>query len=271
MAINLASKYSSVVDERFARESLSNYGFNTDYEWVGVDTVNVYSIDTVEMNDYVRSGANRYGTPEELEDSLQTLTLSQDRAFTFTIDKGNDQEQLNIKGAGEALARQLRERTIPEIDIYRFATIAANAGHLDDVAITPSNAYSKFLEAQQALTDALVPEGGRIASVSSTYYRLLQLSGFITDSDAGQALRIIGAVGKVDNVPIVRVPTQYLPEGANFLLWHPRAACAPVTIAEFKIHVDPPGLNGNLCEGRVRHDAFVLESKAASIFYSYED
>lgn len=36
---------------------------------------------------------------------------------------------------------------------------------------------------------------------------------------------------------------------------------------EYKIHIDPPGLSGNLVEGRVCYDAFVLENKKNGIYY----
>ena len=60
MAVNLATKYSPKVDERFYAESQAQMGTNKEYEWEGVDTVKVYQVDTVPMNDYTRSGVNRY-------------------------------------------------------------------------------------------------------------------------------------------------------------------------------------------------------------------
>lgn len=66
MAVNLATKYSPKVDERFYAESQAQMGTNKEYDWEGVDTVKVYQVDTVPMNDYTRSGVNRYGTPTEL-------------------------------------------------------------------------------------------------------------------------------------------------------------------------------------------------------------
>lgn len=73
------------------------------------------------MNDYTSTGANRYGTPAELEDSVQELTLTKDRSFTFTIDKSNYQDTGMLKEAGAALQRQIDEVIIPELDIYRLA------------------------------------------------------------------------------------------------------------------------------------------------------
>jgi len=85
----LASKFSNKVDEAFQRAALANLVTNNDYDFTGVKTVNVYSIPTVEMVDYTREGSNRYGTPGELGNDVQALTITKDRAWTFTIDKGN--------------------------------------------------------------------------------------------------------------------------------------------------------------------------------------
>ena len=59
MTVNLASKFSNKVDEKFTKESQALMGTSGEYEFTGVDTVKVYSIDTVEMGDYTRSGQNR--------------------------------------------------------------------------------------------------------------------------------------------------------------------------------------------------------------------
>ena len=61
MAQNYAEKYSSKVDERFSQASLTNAAINSDYDFVGVNAVNVYSIPTVALGDYTMSGSARYG------------------------------------------------------------------------------------------------------------------------------------------------------------------------------------------------------------------
>ena len=52
MAINYASKYSSLVDERFKMGALTSGILNNNYDWIGVETVVVYGIPTSELNDY---------------------------------------------------------------------------------------------------------------------------------------------------------------------------------------------------------------------------
>ena len=87
--MNLASKYAAKIDERFARASQAMLALNNDYKFTGVKTVNVYSIPVVAMNDYNRSGANRYGEPNDLTRNVQTMTVERDRSYTFIIDKGD--------------------------------------------------------------------------------------------------------------------------------------------------------------------------------------
>ena len=128
MAINLASKYSDIVAERFAAQSLTEGAFCDDYDFTGVKTLKVWSVDTVPLGDYSRSGSARYGTPGDLGESVQELTMTQDKAFTFIIDKGDDAEQLGIKQAGKCLRRQMDEQVTPFVDKYRFNVWCAEAG-----------------------------------------------------------------------------------------------------------------------------------------------
>lgn len=120
--VNLATKYASAVQERFYKDSITQDSFSKDLdmEFTGVRTVKVYEVDTAPLNDYTRSGPNRYGTPRELTDNLQEFIMTQDKAFTYTIDKGNAKEQFNVKQAGTSLKRQMREVVTPYIDKYRM-------------------------------------------------------------------------------------------------------------------------------------------------------
>ena len=269
MAVNLAEKYSSVVAERFATELVTNVGFNNDYDWAGTRTVKVYSIETSPLNDYVRSGTQRYGVPQELNDTVQELTLSQDKAFSVTIDRGNNIDQMNIKGAGIALDRQIHQQIIPVIDTYRLATLAANAGGDDDTAATRENAYELFLNGQEFMGDNQVPVSGRVAFISYRYYNLLKLDpSFTTAGDMAEISLVRGALGYIDGIPLIPVPEGRLPAGTQFILVHPIAACAPIKLAEFTLHDNPPGISGNLIEGRIYFDCFVLDAKKEGVYFS---
>lgn len=272
MAINFATKYAALLDERFQMGSVTAGAINESYDWTGVQTVRIYNVPTAQMGDYTRDGAQRYGSPEELQNAVNELTVRQDRAFTFTIDRGNYEDTMMANSAGEALRRQIDEVVIPEIDQYRIAAMACGAANYENGTITASNAYESLLDADVVLSDAGVVPFGRIAFVSPQFYKLIKLdNAFIKQSDLGQNIAISGAVGMVDNISIIRVPHSYLPKGINFVLTHPDALISPQKLAEYKIHDNPPGINGWLVEGRVCYDAFVLNGKRDAIYVHQHD
>ena len=272
--INLASKYSSKVDERFQKASQASLVTNSDYEFTGVETVNVYSIPTVQMNDYQRSGSNRYGTPGELGNSIQAMTVKKDRGWTFTIDKGNKTQSQMVMDAGKAAGRQIAEVVIPEFDKHVFTTLAiaacAKEGHFSTTALTKAagNAYEQFLAGQEVLGDAGAPDAGRVCLCSYKFANLLkQDPAFMRYGDMSQEMLKKGIMGEVDGVKIVKVQRSRLPEGCDFIITHPIACCAPKQLDEYKIHTDAPGISGWLVEGRILYDAFVLNNKADAIYY----
>lgn len=269
--LNLASKYSPNVDERFYKESQAAMALNNDYEFTGVQTVKVYSIPVSTMTDYTKSGLSRFGTPGDLTRNVQTLTLNRDRAFTFIIDKGDKLMSMMVSDAGKALSRQLREVIVPEYDSYVFqtlATAASNAGNTSTTAITSANAYSAFLDAQEVLGNNNIPDQGRVCFCSYRYANLLKLDpAFMQYGDKAHEMTQKGVIGEVDGCKIVKVPATRLPLGCAFILTHPIAATGPKVLEDYRIHDDPPGLSGWLVEGRFIYDCFVLNEKRNAIFY----
>lgn len=269
MAIEYAEKYSPIVDERFTLGALTGGMVNNEYEWVGVETVKVFSIPTAAMNNYTLTGANRYGTPAELENAVQELKVEQDRSFTFTIDRKSTDDTLFTMEAGRALRRQIDEVCLPEVDTYRIGKWVAGAVAAqvhDAAAVTAANAYSLFLAGQEDLDNAKVPQGGRFAIVDPAYLNFLkQNENFIKQSDLSQRITITGVVGECDGVMIVKAPKSYFPTGVHCVITNKMVMPSPVKLQNYKIHMDPPGINGALVEGRLRYDAFILNMKKNAI------
>ena len=266
--INYADKYSNILDEKFKVESKSDIAVNQDYDFVGAKTVKIQSVNTVELSNYTRSGSNRYGTPNELDNAIQEMTMSQDKSFTFTIDKMNEDETNGALNAGKALNRQIRERVIPAVDAYRFGVMANNAGHKETLTLSASNVYGAIVDATSYLDDREVPMDGRILVVTSATYGLMKKSkGIVMETEVGMDMKVKGVIGSLDGMTIVKVPSNRLPEGFQFLITHRIATTAPVKLAEYKIHTDAPGISGSLVEGRVYYDAFVLDNKKDAIYY----
>lgn len=158
-----------------------------------------------------------------------------------------------------------------EIDTYRLAAwvtaAAANGGRPAATNITASNAYSSFLAAGEYMDENKVPAGGRIAFVTPKYYNLIkQDGGFIKSTEIAQNMLINGQVGEIDGVKIVKVPSTYFPTKTPFVVVHPSAMVAPKKLQDYKIHDNPPGINGNLIEGRLIYDAFILDAKKKAIY-----
>lgn len=285
LGINLAEKYSSKVAERFKLQSLATGFTNRDYDWTGVKTLWVYSIPTVSLSDYGRNsavytgatsgnvGTSRYGALTDLQDTAQELTVSQDKSFTFVIDKGDKMDSMNVRDAGKALRREIDEEIVPTQDKYTFnklATAAVANSMSATASLEKTNVYAKFLAGQAALDDKGVPAGGRIAAVSAQTLALLkQDPAFILASEMGQKMKINGLVGELDGVKIVKVPSNYLPTNCAFIITHPSVTVKAEKLADYKIHTDPPFISGNLVEGRVYYDAFVLDAKKDGIYAHY--
>lgn len=273
MAIELATKYLPYVDEIFKNESKKSLLTNQDFKWDGAKTVKVYKISTAEMNDYTRNddkgSNNRFGTAKDLSATTEEMTLTKDRSFTFVIDKMDNDETSGNLSSATALARQIREVVIPEVDTYTYGKIALGAGKTATaVELTAENIYDKITEASETLDDAEVPETNRVLVVTPATSRIMKKSKEITlETELGQDMRLKGVIGNLDGAVVVKVPANRLPSNFGFMLVHPSATVAPVKLEDYRIHQDPPGISGSLVEGRVVYDAFVLENKKKAIYY----
>jgi hypothetical protein len=239
------------------------------YSFSGVKTVKISTPITVPMEDYKRSGANRYGTPKEMEDVVQEMTLTQDKSFSITIDKGNNADQNEIKEAGKVLDQQLKEQAIPAMDRYCFAKISQKAGKIvgDSAAITKSNVCERITAGTTYMDDAEVPQDGRTLYVTSDTYAKLRLSDEFQKCDGMLEKSLAkGQVGTYDNMRVIKVPKGRWPKNVNFIIVHKNAGCAPVKLNDTKLHKDPPGISGNLLEGRQYYDLFVFGAKCDGVY-----
>lgn len=274
MSIDLVTKYLPYVDEIFSTEAKKALFTNTDYSWDGAHAIKLYKISTSEMNDYGRSGPDvlnwsRYGAVASLDATTETLTLSQDRSFTFAIDTLDSDETGNALEAASALARQLRTVVIPEIDNYVITKMILGAGTSATAKeLTTSNIYTEIITGSKTLDEAEAPELGRVLLVNADTYMLLKQSEDIAmETNIGNDMRLRGVIGMVDGMPVIRVPAARVPETFGFALVHPCATVAPVKLASYRIHNNPPGISGSLVEGRIAYDTFVLDNKKDAIYY----
>lgn len=269
MAINLHDKYASQIQEKFTRESLIKGALSGNYDFTGVKTVKIVTPLTVPMNDYTRSGSNRYGTPKEMEDVVQEMTLTQDKSFSITIDKGNNADQNGVKAAGKMLALQIAEQAVPTMDRYCFNQLAQKAGKIvgNSTAISKTNICERITAGTTFMDDAEIPSDNRVLYVPSDTYAKLRLSDEFQKCDSLLDKSLSkGQVGTYDGMNVIKVPAGRWPANVNFMIVHKSAGCAPVKLNDTKMHTDPPGISGNLLEGRQYYDLFVFAAKCNGVY-----
>lgn len=280
MAIELVEEFLPYVDEQFTEESKKEYLTNQDFSFAGAHSVKLYKMSTGKMNDYGRTGAkagewSRYGVIESLNATTERKEMTRDRSFTFAIDALDEDETAGQLAAASALARQMREVIIPEVDTYTLNVMCEDAGSIPEaITLTAAGIYDEIFKANAALDDALVPETGRILVVTPETLLLMKTSkdnnGRYQDMISAvldENKRRVGFVGNLDGLDVLKISSKRLPENFGFMVVHPCATVAPAKLESYKTHDNPPGISGALVEGRIVYDAFVLENKAKAIYY----
>lgn len=277
MSIELVKKFAPYTDELFATESKISLLTNTDFDWTGAHTVSVWKISTVGLNDYARNrypddgsaaSLSRYGELFDLSAQTEEMMLKNDRSFIFNVDRMDENETAGQVAAGTALARELREVVVPEVDTYTYGIMVANAGHTAEAtALTKSNVYTSILAGSEALDDAEVPDTERVLVVTPATYTLLKQATEFDNTEVGAEMKKLGVVGYIDGMAVVKVPASRLPEKFGFMIAHPCATVAPVKLEDYGTHGDTPLSSGTIVTGRIVYDAFVLDNKRVGIYY----
>lgn len=302
MAINLATKYSQKVVDKFYVDSVVLGKTSKAYDWDGVESIKVWTIKTYQPNDYhkpVTSGGGlspanptegsntnlgsylgRYGETYEVEDTIQTMTLTQDKAVSLAVDKGNNTEEMLIKNAGKVMSLEMREQFIPMFDKYCLGVWSEKAmtnGCYTEIAaasITKSNIVDEIFKHATMIRNAGATLDDAYCYIGETNFaKLLMADEFIHYANPTFTPRNIekGVMGKVRGMQIVPVPDSYMPANVNFLTVKSSCVLAPTKIKDMKVHQDPPGLSGALLEIRWLFDAFMLDTRKEGVVVCLKD
>lgn len=275
--MELTTIYAPKTDELFKAESKLSLLTNTDYDWSGAHSVRLWKISTASMNDYTRNvsefpegveAISRYGKLLDLNAQTEEMILKKDRSFIFNIDKLDNDETSEQLAAETALARQLREVVVPEVDKYVYDVIVKGAGKVATPAtLNKTNVYTSILAGSEYLDDKEVPDTERVLVVTPAVYALLKQATEFDSTEVGAEMRARGVVGVLDGMNVVKVPASRLPENFGFMIVHPSATTAPVKLEDYNLHKDTPLASGTIVTGRICYDAFVLENKKNGIYY----
>lgn len=287
--IHLAEKASPKVVEAFNKESCTEGLFSNDYDWTGVRTVKVYSVDDLPLNDYnatLVDGNSRFGALTELGDTVQEMTITQDKSFNGIIDKSNNTSTLMIKEAGKVLNRQMKNVVIPYIDKFRLNAMANWSDTVGSDTFTPlrktisandmtrGNILETIMKANAQMSNELVPDTNRVLYIGYTDAILVKLADQVVGIDKlGEKTIVNGVIGKVDKCQIRIVPDSYMPKlgtgndapTVRFMIVEKGVALAPKKIETYRVITNSYIVDGSIVQGRLMHDVFVLNKKVAGI------
>lgn len=267
MAVNLATKYAKQFAAAFAPTSYFKGKVSEAYKFDGVKKIVIQSPLTTPLTDYVRTGVDRYGTPTEMDTVVQEMELTQDKAFTKILDRGNYSDSMMAVSAGNWMSEQIKQIATPETEKYAIRQWLRDGGSVTvDAKPTKSTVVESFAKAVEKLDDAFAPGEDRYLYVTAEMYKNLSLSSeFLGLERLGEQALSKGIVGEFEGAKIVKVPTSYMPENCYGFLACKDSILLPRKISTFKTHTNPPGIDGWLMEGRLWFDAFVLGAKANGV------
>lgn len=285
-SVSLAEKYVALLDEVYKRNSLTALlDLTADrVNFIGAQTAKVFKVETDGLGNYSRNAGFVAGSSDG---TWETLTLQQDRGRSFSIDVMDNDETLGMMMAS-TLGEFERVQVVPELDAYRLAKYATNAGNTVTATLSSSDNIADLIQTAEAQMDNdEVPYEGRILFVNPTIYSYLK--GDITRYTMNGEGNINTEVEMYDGMRIIRVPsarfntqvTLASPTGAtstggysatgvdiNFMIIHPSAVIQVVK------HVIPrvfsPEVNQEAdawkINYRIYHDCFVLANKTKGIY-----
>lgn len=265
---NLATKYQSKIAERFQKASITDSACGNEYKFEGEKTIKISSVNVVEETDYSRTAdGNRFGNVYNLGDTMQEMTMTQEKSFTFAIEALDNSDQAIDKSAAGALKRQLNEVTIPTMDKYRIKRWCQQANIQSTVAsLSKDTIGDAIVELNAAMTDALVPLEGRTLYINTANYIYLKRDpAWISVEDLAKDTLQKGQVGQFDGLAVKPVPNSYLPDGVHFMIKLKGSSVDPVKMELYRVLKEVQGYAGPIVEGLTYYDAFVLGTKGDGV------
>lgn len=268
MAVNLATKYASQLDQIWTHASYTDNWINKKYDFDGVDTVKVYTVTSVAPGDYSRtSTGDRFGGNTELQDTIATYQLTNDKSFKIAIDRGNFEQGMRAKKAGEVMRIEMNEQIIPMIDKDRLATAAAGATAVSQAYTATTDAYQDTLKLNEYLDECKAPLEGRVLFVTPAEYNLVKTAITTTVLASGYNDKLVrrGYVGELDGVPVVKVPTSYFPSNVKAIMVHRDSLLGVRQVTETRIKTDSEFVSGSILLGRFIFGSFILKGKEKGV------
>lgn len=202
--ITLFKKYIDQLDEVYQLASLTSV-LDSDAtlarQGANTNEIIIPKISMDGLADYSRNGGYVSGN---VTLTNETVTFNYDRGRSFVVDAMDNEETAGI-AFGQLAAEFLRTRVVPELDAFRFATIAGTTGIGKVAAGATLSDGATVIAALRAATTAMdeaeVPFEDRILFITPT------LDGLVQDLDTTKSREVMGRFASKVLVPQTRFYT----------------------------------------------------------------
>lgn len=297
-SIALASKYISMIDEKYATAATSSVLEKPNFVqyFDGGNAVKILKVATQYLGDYSRENGYAKGS---ISATWETHTLTQDRGRKFSLDVMDNEETLGLT-LGAAMKDFQEQGVTPEVDAYRYAKLAEKAGLSVSTAstLTKANAKAAIDDAIAEMKENRVPLTGAKLFITPTNLNFLKNSDAYTFNIDAQNANNVRAnfVGTYDTLAVIEVPqlqfytaieqldgstkTDSADETAggykkatagndiNFMIVADNA-CLPVVKHQVSNIITPennPDADAYILKYRLYHDIFVPDNKTKGIY-----
>lgn len=201
--IELFKKYVPLLDEVYKLSSLTADLDGAPELARQGQNVNELIIPKIDMNglaDYSRNGGYVNG---DVTFTNETVKCNFDRGRMFTVDTLDNMETA-MMAFGRLASEFIRVKVVPELDAFRFATLASMSGigTTDAAALsTGANVITALRAAVNAMDEAEVPSTERYLYITPT------LLGLIRDLDTTKSKEVLDGFAKIVKVPQSRFYT----------------------------------------------------------------
>ena len=265
----------------------------------GGNTVKIPKISMDGLGDYDRATGFVAGSATL---AYETMTMTMDRGRTFMLDAMDVNETNFVANASNLMGEFQRTMVIPELDAFRYSTIATKAIAAEKVSYeyTPAKAdiYSAIKADIAAIQDAIgaVP---LVITMSTATLAILEGSSELTRQlqVADFSGTIQSKVKQIDDCPIIQVPSARLKtayifndgttsgqtaggfvaaSGALTINWMITAMNAPIAISKTdNMRIFDPKTNQTAdawkIDYRKYHDLWIPDNKLATVFVNIKE
>lgn len=290
MAVNYITKDEGLFDQRLVQELITR-----DLETAGVQLVNggkSFTLTTLTTSGYKPHKRTKGFNEGKYSNEKEVYTMTQDRDIEFFVDTMDVDETNQDLAVANISNTFVREQAAPEVDAYRFQTLAQKAitaKQSTEEDLTVDNVYSRLKA--EILPVRKYGAQNIIQYVSSEVMDMLERSKEFTRNITNQKVGLTALesrITSIDGVKIVEVwdidrfytkfdfSDGFKPDEAGKLI-NVLTVAVPTQISVVKhnaIYLFAPGQHtegdGYLYQNRLYHDTFVLKEKADGVRVSYK-